>query len=322
MSESAAPVVGTGWGESLGAPGFFFADSDIILLDLAYTWNEKWLAYASDEGEVDGQKWLVGIILISSVLFAGSITVIGLLYWQFEGCTENDVIISLTLCLSFLATIIQLFFTDQGSILTSAIMTAYATYVCYSAVTLNPRNECNPTLNSGYQTLSTVIGLVLTVISLVWTTYTTVHSIPVGTNKETGTRLSLADVVTGGAISADKQSTTATAGGEAAAGGVVNPSDISATYGATPTTENGGGEGYAASGMKSLFVQVSFVFFLISGYFAMILTNWATLQSNSSISNPKTGAAAMWIQAAGQWIAIAIYLWSLVAPKLFPDREF
>jgi hypothetical protein len=74
--------------------------------------------------------------------------------------------------------------------------------------------------------------------------------------------------------------------------------------------------------MKSLFVQVSFVFFLISGYFAMILTNWATLQTDSSISNPKTGSAAMWIQAAGQWIAIAIYLWSLIAPKLFPDREF
>lgn len=79
---------------------------------------------------------------------------------------------------------------------------------------------------------------------------------------------------------------------------------------------------YAAEGMKSLFVQVSAVFLLISGYFAMILTNWATLQTTTSIANPKTGRAAMWIQAAGQWIAVSVYLWSLVAPKFFPDRDF
>jgi hypothetical protein len=30
----------------------------------------------------------------------------------------------------------------------------------------------------------------------------------------------------------------------------------------------------------------------------------------------------MWIQAAGCWIAVLIYLWSLVAPKIFPNRDF
>ena len=55
--------------------------------------------------------------------------------------------------------------------LTPATMTAYATYVRYSSVSLNPNLSCNPTIATSYQTLSTVIGLVNLVISLVWTTY-------------------------------------------------------------------------------------------------------------------------------------------------------
>ncbi|KAJ1393228.1 serine incorporator/TMS membrane protein, partial [Ochromonadaceae sp. CCMP2298] len=66
----------------------------------------------------------------------------------------------------------------------------------------------------------------------------------------------------------------------------------------------------------------SLVFLLVSGYYAMILTNWATEQQNDSQADPRNGRAAMWIQAAGQWIAILIYLWSLVAPKVLPDRDF
>ena len=78
------------------------------------------------------------------------------MFWQFSGCTDSTVIISLTLCLSVLATILQLFASEVGSVLTSGIVTSYATYVCYSAVTLNPDSACNPTLQTGYQTLSTV----------------------------------------------------------------------------------------------------------------------------------------------------------------------
>jgi hypothetical protein len=153
--------------------GFFFLILlQVILIDFAYSWNEKWLEYAGGPDGEKGRFWLIGIILISIAFFAGSFTVLGLLYWQFD-CSDAKVIISLTLCFSVIATIIQLFFSEQGSILTSAVMTAYCTYVCYSSVTLNPDTSCNLTLDSEYQTISTIIGLTLTVISLLWTTYNT-----------------------------------------------------------------------------------------------------------------------------------------------------
>ena len=53
-----------------------------------------------------------------------------------------------------------------------------------------------------------------------------------------------------------------------------------------------------------------------------VLTNWATLQLSDSMSDPKAGSAAMWLQAAGQWVALLLYCWSLVAPAVFPNRDF
>jgi hypothetical protein len=216
--------------------GFYFADSSvfnldgyawaarvtgflyliilqIILIDGAYTWNEQWVAFSVEEGEEKGQKWLIGIVVISCIIFIVSIGCIVLMFIQFtnggshSNCVDSKIILSLTIALPAIATITQLFFTEEGSILTSAIITGYATYVCYSAVSLNPDTNCNPSLDSGYQKISVVscyrssnsiiiilpachlqylshiiynllppsyvqvIGLVLLVVSITWATF-------------------------------------------------------------------------------------------------------------------------------------------------------
>lgn len=207
------------------------------------------------------------------------------MYWQFKGCVQPEVIISLTVCFTFIASIIQLFFSLEGTIMTSAIMTLYCTYVCYSAIILNPNGSCNPALHSGYQTLSAAIGIVLTVISLLWATYSTVKKIP-----------------------------QVYAQGDGSSGvTAVNLGDITLSSTEDP---------YKNPLISGLLVQVSLVFLTVSGYYAMVLTNWATVQSTSSISHPRTGSAAMWIQATGQWIAILLYMWTLVAPKILSNRDF
>jgi hypothetical protein len=138
--------------------GFLFLIlQQIILLDVAYTWNEKWIEKAGDD---ENSLWLTGLLVTSCVLYAGSFSAIGVMYWQFT-CEAATIIISLTICLPVLATVVQVFFSEQGSILTSAIMTSYATYVCFSAITLNPNSSCNPTISSSYQTLSTVLILII-----------------------------------------------------------------------------------------------------------------------------------------------------------------
>ncbi len=119
-------------------------------------------------------------------------------------------------------------------------------------------------------------------------------TIPQVTDANTGNTIDLGSIATGGRES----------GGSKSAAATDNP---------TP---------YHSRLLNTLFVQISLVFLCVSGYYAMILTNWSTEQSDTSISNPRIGEAAMWIQAAGQWIAIVLYIWSLVAPKILTDREF
>jgi hypothetical protein len=158
--------------------GFFFLIlQQVILIDLAYTWNEKWIEYSQEE-DIDtealakGNFWLIGIILFSLLFYCISFAGIGIMFWQFNNsCPDSMVILSLSIVLPVIASVIQLFFSDQGSVLTSSIMMLYSVYICYSSISLNPDPDCNPSLDTDYQTLASIIGLVLTAISLVWTTY-------------------------------------------------------------------------------------------------------------------------------------------------------
>lgn len=206
----------------------------------------------------------------------GSISAIGVMYWQFgaPSCPENLAVLSLTLSLSVLVTIFQLFLNEEYSLLSSAMMMAYATYICFATVTLNPNSTCNPTLASGYQVVQEAIGMAITVLSLIWSTQTAVQR--------------LQELQAESEASADPDS----------------PDD------------------YSKPGLQALFIESTIVFILISCYYGMVLTNWATYQDADSINNPKTGTASFWLQASAQWICLLLYVWALLAPKIFPDRDF
>jgi hypothetical protein len=64
---------------------------------------------------------------------------------------------------------------------------------------------------------------------------------------------------------------------------------------------------------------------LLSCYVAMILTGWGTIEwldEHSNAANPTVGRINMAIIGVSQWLAIGLYIWTLVAARLFPDREF
>jgi len=257
--------------------GFFFVMlQQVILLDFALSWNTHLLEKAEEVGGVGmgviRNKWLMLILLVSVSLFFFSYAAIGVMFHYFAGCADTNGILSITLILSVLCTALQML-SQEGSVLTSSIMTAYFTYVAFSAITLNPRTTCNPTLAGSAQTLSAAIGMAITVLSLTWTTHTTIVKIPA----------SLQIVSDGSRQSASSMSSPQ---------------------------------------LRALLQEISVIFILISCYYAMVLTNWATLQANYSMASAKTGEAAMWLQASSIWVAALFYCWRLVAPRLFPDREF
>ena len=161
--------------------GFFFVIlQQVILIDAAFTWNELWKESAEYASERQNNTKLLALAVASILTIMGSIAAMGVMFHYFAGCASNNTIISLTLVLSLLAISFQLLIKNQGSLLTSAIMTAYSTYICYSAISLNPNSQCNPTISTEYQNVTEGVGMTILVLSLMWTTRNTINKVPQG----------------------------------------------------------------------------------------------------------------------------------------------
>jgi hypothetical protein len=57
-------------------------------------------------------------------------------------------------------------------------------------------------------------------------------------------------------------------------------------------------------------------------WYSMALTSWGSILSNGSVANPQSGNFSMWMVICSQWLICLLYLWTLIAPKVFPDRDF
>jgi hypothetical protein len=275
----------------------FVIVQQIILLDFAFTWNEKWVSYSLEADGEDGSTYLNGLLAFSALLFVGSFISLVFMYIHFT-CDEATTIITLTLVLTIFATLIQLM-GEHGSLLTSAIMTAYSTFLCFSAITLNPYEDCNPTIGGDSQTVSKVIGMLILMVTLSWTTTTTVKKV---------TELAQKDAIANG--SPILPSATGNKSRDD-----VDPEGDDDT--AAPVDKMS----YTKE-MRNLLMEVCIIFILISTYYAMVVTNWATEQAADHASSVSAGETSMWLQASAQWVAIAFYIWTLIAPSLFPDRDF
>lgn len=255
------------------AAALFVVYQQIILIDASYVWNTLWVEYSGGDSE-SLSLWLMGLITISFFLFAGSISAIGVMFWQFTGCAENNAIISLTLCLCTVATLIQVFLSTNGTLLTSAFVTAYCTFLCYSAVSLNPDPTCNPTIATSYQILTEIIGMTISVLSISYTTYSAVRQ-----------------VVKDGKSASDPEHAFSSV--EAAAVAQDQPNRSTAEAG------SGVAAAYASEELWWKLQYANAVFLVVSSYYAMVLTDWATLQQGSASADLKAGRVGMWIQVRG-----------------------
>ena len=171
----------------------------IVIIDLAFNWNDSWVGKA-DAAEAEktgsGKKWLAAILISALIGFIVSIIGWGLLFHYFGGCSSNTAFIALTVVFCILITAAQLS-GEEGSLLSSAVICLYATFLCYNAgentidlvvgglihscnlhsncsptfasctVTKNPDAVCNPKYGKN-DVLGIVLGIGITIISLGW----------------------------------------------------------------------------------------------------------------------------------------------------------
>lgn len=299
----------------------FIIFQQIVLLDLAHNWNDSWVE-KSNQAEAEeagsGQKWLVAILISCAILFLGAIGVLIYMFVDFTGCPTNNAFISLTLIFCIGLTAAQMT-GEEGSLLSSGCISAWACFLCYTAVSMNPDATCNP--RSGETSpLGIAFGLTVSLISLCWTgwSYTAEDKLTVQKqdNEESAASNNVSEeddkdknkvtgIVTGGSGENDDNDY-----------GAVNAPEEGPSTNAAENSDD------ANPNRLSNSWRLNIALVAVVCWSAMSLTHWGEVQSNGTLANPSLGRVGMWMVIGSQWFVMTLYLWTLVAPRLFPDREF
>nr|DAD45474.1 TPA_asm: hypothetical protein HUJ06_003704 [Nelumbo nucifera] len=265
--------------------GLFLLVQVVLLLDFVHEWNDKWV-------RKDEQFWYIALFVVSLVCYLLTFSFSGLLFHWFtpagHDCGINTFFIVMTLIFVFVFAIVALHPAVGGSILPASVISLYCTYLCFSGLASEPRDyECNGfhRHTKAVSTGTLTLGLFTTVLSVVYS------AVRAGSST---TLLLEPDSPRGGA---DKP---------------LLPMNKTADEDekkdeARPVTYS-----YA-------FFHV--IFSLASMYSAMLLTGWSTSVGESG-NLVDVGWPSVWVRIVTGWVTAALYIWSLVAPLLFPEREF
>jgi serine incorporator 1/3 len=241
---------------------------------------------------------------------------------EFTGCPTNNAFISLTIIFCLLLPVAQLT-GSEGNLLSVACISAWAVFLCYTAVTKNPDADCNPRLGEPTP-VSITFGLIITLISLGWAGWsytaedkfsdvknTAIHEDAAGMHNagedlEDGVKPNRA--VTGIVVTQTSTDTT-------------TPGQVQVNVEDTPN-DNVLAEGIGPSKSSNSW-KLNIALAVVSCWSTMTLTQWGVIQSkDGTIANRDVGRVGMWVIIGSQWLVMTLYLWTLVAPRLFPGREF
>jgi hypothetical protein len=298
----------------------FIVIQQIIIMDLAYNWNDSWVGRADAADRLEwgsGAKWLRATICVCILVYVLAFTGIGLLYHFFNGCGENTAIITMTLIGIIAVTILQLSGTE-GSLLTSSVLSLYTVYLGYSAVSKNPHGVCNPMLAKESDPWGIAIGLVLTSLSLAWTGWSWTADERL---TEDGAKKTRSLSRTNNAFRRGHDPLLDLDDPFLEHDDDARPSGI-----ALESYEED--DDIFSSQSRSEIWKLNVILALVSCWVAMSLTGWGQLviaEEEGEVhnaANPMIGKFNMTMISMSQWIVLILYAWTLVAPRLFPDRDF
>eukprot|EP00522_Entomoneis_paludosa_P001751 CAMPEP_0172476966 /NCGR_PEP_ID=MMETSP1065-20121228/70651_1 /TAXON_ID=265537 /ORGANISM="Amphiprora paludosa, Strain CCMP125" /LENGTH=445 /DNA_ID=CAMNT_0013235203 /DNA_START=421 /DNA_END=1755 /DNA_ORIENTATION=+ len=274
----------------------FICLQQLIVIDMAYAWNDSWVAKADtaeSEEMGSGRKWLGAILTSAFCMFAGAIGGIAVLFIHFTGCTSNDAFIIVTIIMMVLITAAQLS-GEEGNLLSSAAVSLWAVFLCYTAVAKNPDESCNPQYGE-QDKIGVVLSIIVMGISMCWTgwSYTAEDRLTQAKSNEeplvressnsNGSSRKVSGVVTGYGTSPDEEDRHEEAIDEDDEAN--SPKHLSNSW------------------------KLNIMLACITCWMAMALTSWGEIIGDGTAANASVGRVGMWIVISSQWLVLALYLW-------------
>jgi len=370
--------IGYGWIALIGS-GLFILIQLVLLVDFAHTLNETWVGYY-EEGSGENKGWLALLLGSTIILYLLSLVGTILMYVYFtenpKACWFNPMFITLNVILCAAVSIFSIHPGLQAKnpkvgLLQSAVVTAYCTYLVWSALSSEPATmhcsswplQSNPH-DDGF---SMIVGLIITFLALVYAAFRASgqgHKITM----DDPARKALLAAMPPDERAAAKAKAKARRERRARTGAVNDPElgtapDSTATSGAPSAAAAGGdsdkdsdesesrplapsrkaaesesdeddsddersGREAPERGVSYNYSFFHFTFFLAAMYLAMVLTNWESVSfwtgdtTGSDTILVDQGMASVWVKVVSSWLTLILYVWTMLAPIFFPDRDF
>lgn len=283
--------------------GFLFIIIQLILIvDFAHSWAENWVEKLE---ETESKWYYCGLIFFTLLNYLISLVAIVLFYhyyttgacgWQKFFISTNMIICVLLSVLSILPRIQET--QPRSGLLQSSILTLYVMYLTWSALNNAAGNDCKPTFLQIDPTKPKTHSDTQAFVSLVlWFGCVVYSSIRTSGNSQVS-KLTLSDQI----LPKD----TGSAGQD----------DLESGGGRSKKTTYDNEEDEVAYSWSFFHLMFAFA----SLYVMMTLTGWN--KPTAQVSEAMDSSASMWIKMFSCWICCGLYIWTMVAPILLPDRDF
>ena len=266
----------------------------LLLIDYGYRTNE-WLVELDEHSDYEGVCTYKMILLgAAALMYALSITmwVFMSMWFGMAGCGPQQALITVTIVMTISLTIVSCTkIAPHGTLLTSAVVTGYATYQCYSALASHPNAECNGTAH--HSTPDLLVGFLVFGVAM---------------------------------MSVAASAWTATSSKDQ----LMGKSSATANSDLTVTLDSGENSNAAAADDEEVVGPESWWYYhlmmvVVSLYMAMLLSDWSIQPTNLPENLPEfnRNLESFWIKVSAQWVCLLMYAWTLLAPYLLRDvRDF
>jgi len=293
---------------------FFILIQLVLIVDFAHNVNDFFLEKIEDDESP--RCWKFSLFLILIVNYGLMITGTVLLYIYYGNdavCSQNKFLISFNLVLSIAVSVLSILpkvqeVLPRSGLLQASFVSAYTTYLVWSAVNKNPIQQCNPGMLTvakdiidnkavvttvspiNEETLDTwngtsILGLVLSILSVL---YSSIRN----SSNENMDRLR---------ISSDKVMLTSE----------------DQNSGNNDNVESG--EDDEEDGVTYSYSFFHIMLMLASLNIMMTLTNWTS--PSAGVTSLNESWPSLWVTAVSSWVCFILYAWTLIAPMVL-DRDF
>jgi hypothetical protein len=308
----------------------------IVLLGTAYETNERWLA-AATSGETNASRHAACLLGATTLAYAFAAACLAYAFrrfvfvFDFNECAFNAATLSTVVIVVAVTTLISLRKEIKAGLFTSGAVAAYVAYQSLSALQSLPSDaKCAAKTSTGFgpfgnREATEIVALVLALAALA------ASVARAGTSHDA---FGLPTIIPGTAERAenrgkenasDENKVTARRAAQKRVPVAPSPEgfglrDVSLSDDEEETVVEDSKESTTINPAAATYFHL--VFASASMYAAMALVGWQRVLNDVERNALDVGWGSVWVKIGAAAVAGALYAWTLIAPIVFPNREF